>query len=68
MTIGWKVSVDDVSQRNGTPSQAEPTSAPEAIEDQQSSGRGPSEKHQRIGSPSIRAGIGRAHCCEIACG
>ena len=28
---GWKVTVDDVLQRHGTPSQAEPTSTPEAI-------------------------------------
>jgi len=35
---GWKVSVDDVSQRHGAPSQAEPASTPEAIWDQQSSG------------------------------
>ena len=35
---GWKVSVDDVFQRHGTPSQAEPASTPEAIQDQQSSG------------------------------
>jgi hypothetical protein len=41
----WKVSVDDVLQRHGTPSQTEPPSAPEAIEDQRSSG-GPSEKYQ----------------------
>jgi len=41
----WKDSVDDVSQRHGAPSQAEPTSTPEAIWDQQSSG-GPSEKYQ----------------------
>ena len=42
---GWKVSVDDVLQRHGTPSQTEPASTPEAIQDQQSSG-GPSEKYQ----------------------
>ena len=42
---GWKVSVDDVLQRHGTPSQTGPASTPEAIEDQQSSG-GPSEKYQ----------------------
>ena len=35
---GWKVSVDDVLQRHRTPSQTEPTSTPEAIQDQQSSG------------------------------
>ena len=35
---GWKVSVDDILRRHGTPSQAEPTSTPEAISDQQSSG------------------------------
>ena len=45
---GWKVSVDDVLQRHGTPSQTGPASTPEAIEDQQSSG-GPSEKYQCIG-------------------
>ena len=38
-------SVDDVFRRHGTPSQTEPTSTPEAIWDQQSSG-GPSEKYQ----------------------
>jgi hypothetical protein len=41
----WKASVDDVLQRPGTPSQTEPTSTPEAIQDQQSSG-GPLEKYQ----------------------
>ena len=35
---GWMVSVDDVLQRHGTPSQTGPTSTPEAIQDQQSSG------------------------------
>jgi len=35
---GWKVSVDNVLQRHGTPSQTEPASTPEAIQDQQSSG------------------------------
>jgi hypothetical protein len=47
------VSVDDVLQRHGTPSQTEPTSTPEAIQDQQSSG-GPSEKYQCTGAPSGR--------------
>jgi hypothetical protein len=46
---GWKVAVDDVSQRPGTPSQTEPASTPEVIENQQSSG-GPSEKYQCIGA------------------
>jgi hypothetical protein len=32
---GWKSTVDDVLQRHGIPSQAEPTSNPEAIQDQQ---------------------------------
>jgi hypothetical protein len=35
---GWKASVDDVLRRHGTPSQTEPTSTPETIKDQQSSG------------------------------
>ena len=48
---GWKVSVDDVLQRHGTPSQTEPASTPEAIQDQQSSG-GPSEKYQCTGAGS----------------
>ena len=48
--VGWEVSVDDVLQRHGTPSQAGPASTPEAIEDQQSSGR-PSEKYQWTGIP-----------------
>ena len=46
----WMVSVDDVLQRHGTPSQTEPASTPEAIQDQQSSG-GPSEKYQCTGAP-----------------
>src|SRR5277367_7139341 len=46
---GWKVSVDDVLQRHGTPSQTEPASTPEPIQDQQSSG-GPSEKYQCSGA------------------
>jgi hypothetical protein len=45
-----KASADDVLQRHGIPSQAEPTSTPEAIWDQQSSG-GPSEKYQCTGAP-----------------
>ena len=47
---GWKVTVDDVLQRHGTPSQTEPTSTPEAIQDQQSSG-GSSEKYQCTAAP-----------------
>ena len=47
---GWEVSVDDVLQRHGTPSQTGPASTPEAIQDQQSSG-GPSEKYQCTGLP-----------------
>jgi hypothetical protein len=47
----WKSSVDDVLQRHGTPSQAEPASTPEAIQDQQSSG-GPLEKYQCTGAVS----------------
>jgi hypothetical protein len=46
---GWKSSVDDVLQRHGTPSQTEPASTPEAIQDQQSSG-GPLEKYQCTGA------------------
>ena len=49
---GWRVSVDDVLQRHGTPSQTGPASTPEAIWDQQSSG-GSLEKYQCIG-----AGVG----------
>jgi hypothetical protein len=41
----WLVSDDDVLQRHGTPSQAEPTSTPEAIQDQQR----PSDKYQCTG-------------------
>ena len=46
---GWKVSVDDVLQRHGTPSQTEPASTPEAIQDQQPSG-GSLEKYQCTGA------------------
>ena len=49
---GWKVSVDDVLQRHGTPSQTEPASTPEANKDQQSSG-GPLEKYQCTGTPAV---------------
>ena len=52
---GWKVSVDPVFQRHGTPSQTEPASTPEAIWDQQSSG-GSSEKYQCTGTPTLPAG------------
>ena len=47
---GRKGTVDDVLQRHGTPSQTEPASTPEAIENQQSSG-GPLEKYQCTGTP-----------------
>jgi hypothetical protein len=49
---GQKVSVDDVLQRHGTPSQTEPASTPEAIQDQQSSG-GPLEKYQCSGTGGV---------------
>ena len=45
----WRSSVDDVLQRHRDSSQAEPTSTPEAIQDQQLSG-GPSEKYQCTGA------------------
>jgi hypothetical protein len=52
----WRASADDVLQRHRTPSQAEPTSTPETIQDQQSSG-GPSEKYQCTGArPDSRSG------------
>ena len=47
----WSVTVDDVLQRHGSPSQTGPASTPEAIQDQQSSG-GPSEKYQCTGARS----------------
>jgi hypothetical protein len=50
---GWKVSVDDVLQRHGTPSQTGPASTLETIQDQQSSG-GPSEKYHVLGQ--VRCG------------
>ena len=48
----WLVSVDDVLQRHGTPSQTGPASTPEAIQDQQSSG-GSLEKYQCTGAPLV---------------
>ena len=44
----WKVSVDDVLQRHGTPSQTEPTSTPEAIWTSNQA-VDPSEKYQCTG-------------------
>jgi hypothetical protein len=58
---GWRDPVDDVLQRHGTSSQAEPASTPEAIEDQLRSG-GPSEKYQCsgavVGTPRINRQLG----------
>ena len=53
---GWKVSVDDVFQRHGTPSQTEPASTPEAIWDQQSSGGSLREVSMYGGTLDIAAG------------
>jgi hypothetical protein len=39
----WKASIDDVLRRHGISSQTEPTSTPEVIKDQQSSGGSPRE-------------------------
>ena len=58
---GWLVSVDDVSQRHGTPSQTGPASTPEAIQDQQSSG-GPLEKYQCSGGRALQIALN--YCCQ----
>ena len=50
---GWLVSVDDVLQRHGTPSQTGPSSTPEAIQDQQSSGGSFREVSMFGDSPSL---------------
>jgi hypothetical protein len=50
---GWKDTVDDTRRCHGTPSQTEPASTPEAIEDQQQSG-GPLEKYQCMGRRPFR--------------
>ena len=47
----WLVSVDDVLQRHGTPSQTGPASTPEAIQDQQSSGGSLREVSMYGGTP-----------------
>ena len=52
----WRSSVDDVLQRHRDSSQAEPTSTPEAIQDQQLSG-GPSRSINVLGQLSP----GRCH-------
>jgi hypothetical protein len=48
---GWRSSANDTTRCHGTSSQAEPTSTPETIENQPSSG-GPLEKYQCTGALS----------------
>ena len=61
----WKVSVDDISQRHGNPSQTGPASTPEAISDQQSSGGSLREVSMNGGSLGRVIGMDWRHRSEL---